>query len=125
MAQQIVQIIKTICRGKRYLKCHLELIYQFAKAKVNKIIATSLLPSSDGAKASSGRTKRREGFGLMEYCMQLLTSIIDQQSEFMLSTPQNDTVPNYFYFSGYLSGILLGDKPVQSWPFNKVSSLHI
>jgi hypothetical protein len=41
-AIQIVDIIRTICRGRRYLKCHLELVYQFVKTKVNKILADSL-----------------------------------------------------------------------------------
>lgn len=55
--------------------------------------------------------------------MSVLAAIIEHPSEFMVSPGEEalSRVPNYFYFSGYLSGILLGDKPVQQWPFNKVS----
>jgi hypothetical protein len=89
------------------LKCHLELIYQYVKTKVNKILASSILTPC--------KPPVNEGYSLIDYCISLLSAIIDQPVEFM------GDVPNYFYFSGYLSGILLGDKPVQQWPFIKVS----
>jgi hypothetical protein len=78
------------------------------KTKVHNILAKSL------------KTKQKlpvaESFRLVDYCLTLLTAIVEQPADM-------DPVPNYFYFSGYLSGILLGDKPVQPWPFHKVSAL--
>jgi len=82
MAHQIVEVIRTICRGKRYLKCHLELIYQFIKTKANKILASSLLsPDQQNVHLNP---PAREGFGLIDYCMSLLTAIIEQQCEFLV-----------------------------------------
>jgi len=51
------------------------------------------------------------GYALVDYCTALLHAIIEQQSDFVVQSSNDERVPNYFYFSGYLSGILLGDKP--------------
>jgi hypothetical protein len=58
---KIVQIVRCICRGRRYLKCHLELIYQYVKTKVNKILAKSIL--GDKLKCNE-----KEGFAKVDYC---------------------------------------------------------
>lgn len=51
------------------------------------------------------------GYNRINYCTRLLQAIVTRKRE---AGPLN-----YFFFSGYLSGILLNSKPLQSWPFVK------
>ena len=56
------------------------------------------------------------GYERIDYCTRLLRAIV---------TRKREVGPlNYFFFSGYLSGILLNSKPLQNWPFVKVSTLE-
>ena len=75
LAFQIVEIIRVICRGKRYLRCHLELIYQFVRTKVNKVIANSLFADK---KTKDAVPASKEGYSLVDYCMAMLQAIIEQ-----------------------------------------------
>ena len=88
---------------------------------MNKIIAKVKqvgLTGSTNMPSSSSKSKKKalnefEGYDRVEYATRLLKAIVKREPEV---GPQN-----YFYFSGYLSGILLNSKPLQSWPFIKVS----
>lgn len=51
------------------------------------------------------------GYERIDYCTRMITAIVTRKREM---GPQN-----YFFFSGYLSGILLNSKPLQAWPFVK------
>ena len=78
------------------------------KTKVNKIIARE-----KSKRAVLDETSEFEGYSRINYCTKMLQAIVEQKAE---------TGPsNYFFFSGYLSGILLNSKPLQHWPFVKVS----
>lgn len=57
-----------------------------------------------------------EGYDRIDYCIRILKAMVTRKLEV---GPQN-----YFFFSGYLSGILLNSKPLQNWPFMKVSHHH-
>ena len=39
ISETILLIIGKICQGRRFLRCHFELVYQFIKTQVNKILA--------------------------------------------------------------------------------------
>lgn len=119
ISETILSIIGKICQGRRFLRCHFELIYQYVKTQVNKIMARvkahgllgqQVSPATGEKKSSSSM----QGYERIDYCTRMLQAIVTHHREV---GPQN-----YFYFSGYLSGILLNSKPLQLWPFVKVSS---
>ena len=99
IADTIIPIIRKICQGRRFLRCHLELIYQFTKTKVNKIIA-----KAKAKRVMLDDSNDYEGYARINYCTKMLHAIMEQKNEL---GPQN-----YFFFSGYLSGILLNSKPL-------------
>ena len=72
LAIQIIEIVRTICRGKRYLKCHLELVYQYVKVKVDKILAKSICNLKISSKIKFSNTppipQEKQGFGKIDYC---------------------------------------------------------
>ena len=119
ISETILVIIAKICQGRRFLRCHFELIYQFVKTQVNKILAlvkARSLASSSGGHSPKGRHETPpslEGYAKLDYCTRMLQAIVSRSREI--------GPLNYFYFSGYLSGILLNSKPLQNWPFVKVS----
>ena len=63
----------------------------------------------------TGIVPSMEGYDRIDYCTRVIQAIVTRKREI---GPQN-----YFFFSGYLSGILLNSKPLQNWPFMKVSVL--
>lgn len=82
-----------------------------AKVKAHGLLGPSKSSSKSKKQASS---LQMEGYERIDYCTRMLQAIVTKNSE---TGPQN-----YFFFSGYLSGILLNSKPLQIWPFVKVSS---
>ena len=88
------------------MRCHLELIFQHVKCSVFHIKKRAL--------ASDLEQEDSAGFKQMDYSLRLLHAIVTKRREI---GPRD-----YFYFSGYLSGILLNSKN-KPWPFAKSFSV--
>jgi len=81
---------------------------------VNKILAKVKAHGLSGKPQTKTQQEppSLEGYERIDYCTRMLKAIVTRHREV---GPQN-----YFFFSGYLSGILLNSKPLQLWPFVKV-----
>ena len=77
-----------------------------------RVKATGLANNSKG-KTNKDPCYIMQGYERIDYCTRMLQAIVTRKRDI---GPQN-----YFFFSGYLSGILLNSKPLQTWPFVKVS----
>ena len=60
ISETILLIIGKICQGRRFLRCHFELVYQFVKTQVNKLVAAAKAQGlASGAQSSSNGNNRR------------------------------------------------------------------
>jgi len=107
-ALRVAETVRKICQGHRYLKCHVELIYQYARVVVTKMHAKWNALVIDEQKEPTADWLHKfellanKAYHKVLYCMKLLKSMVEQHRDI---GPQN-----YFYFSGYMSGILLNSK---------------
>ena len=95
----MLEIVKKLTTGRRFQRSHLEFIYQYLKVKCSRL----------ALKGQCAKAKAKLDMGI-----KLLQNLFEQRYE---SGPCN-----YFYFSGYLSGIQVNTKQLpQSDLFSKVS----
>jgi hypothetical protein len=93
-------LIKRLSTGRRFQKCHLEYIYQYLKIKSESL-------------CKKGRSSH--ALIRLESSIKIIQGLFEQRFDI---GPQN-----YFYFSGFLSGIQVNAKAIPNSEFIKVNKL--
>ena len=83
IGDKIISILGKICQGRRYLRCHLELVFQYIKSVINKIFKR--VGGFEGLKNKlsfdDDPQVEFEGYDKMNYCLKMLQQIITRRRE--------------------------------------------
>lgn len=82
VTKKLVELVRRLTYGKRFFRCHVEFIFQYLKVKCSR-------------KSLEG--KGQQALAKVDTAIRMLQGMYDQKFEV---GPQN-----FFYFSGFLSGI--------------------
>ena len=82
-ALRVAETVRKICQGHRYLKCHVELIYQYARVVVTKmhakwdalVLDEQREPTHDWLQKFEKLANK--AYSKVLYCMKLLKSMVE------------------------------------------------